>query len=709
MLQPGIPTSNTPNMIISDDMMNMSPEEWLVATGRAEPTNPELTPPDERPQMVTKFYEDSKSSKTRSEAVMMWQEADRLLKGKQWVGHEDKLSKYSIAFVINKIFSVLEKMKSMLIESIPEIEILPRQENMNAIAEGLDNFFKHEYDRNNWLIAIENAIEEAIKHRTAFLKVFWDSEDDAGRGAVRLDFVSNYDLFLHEGAMIKDGELQSKYIIHRMDKTRNEIIGKWGVDPTGEYQRHLGFDRPQVRKPSNGTNFIDAVRDEMKLGQGGVSGSGTASRSPSYNEKKGTFEVLECHYLDDSLVKTEGYGERKRFQRQYPNGRVITVCNGYVLHDGPNPNGFCMFVPLSTAPNANEIYGPSVINHLSGVQFAVNKSFSQIFEHTERCSNPVMQMSSLTQGLNQDSNLGDPGSRVVTGEGEGGVGYIVPPPLGGEVEKLLMICFEIIEDISGVYEVSKGESKGDQSGVAITELKASAQTRSNLRMLNIDQGVKIVVRNVCSLFLDNVKDDRQYRFMDEDTMAEKFGTFNAREMTYPSREQKIMEIQAQIDDARYKISVVSRLDPIRANMLLPEVQKEIGELEEEKLQTAILPAHDLVSIDVRIQVGTRSITKQQLINTVMVLYELQLVPPQFVLKIIGLPGWRDAFRMQQEMQAQQSQAEQQMIAQQFDLEKAKIDIEHADEMELVELKGSIDIVIEKMRLEAATRRESQAA
>ncbi len=91
------------NFIPSSDanvLGGMSPEEWLVATGRTEPTNPEMTPADDRASMVMKFYEESKSSKTRSEALMMWKEADHLFRDRQWVGHEDKLSDYSIGFVI---------------------------------------------------------------------------------------------------------------------------------------------------------------------------------------------------------------------------------------------------------------------------------------------------------------------------------------------------------------------------------------------------------------------------------------------------------------------------------------------------------------------------------------------------------------------------------------------------------------------------------
>lgn len=699
--------SSSPNL--PPGFIPMTPEEWLVRQGNMQGTNPDETPADERVSLVQKFKSDSESSVCRQDYYRMWMDADRLVEGRHWMEHEDKLSEYQIGFVINKVFSVVEKLVSLLIANLPETEILPRQSSMNALAEGLDNFIRHEYDRNNWIIALRIALTEAIKHRTSFLKVFWDASADGGRGAVRVDPVSNYDLFLDAGAMIRDGELQSKYVVHRMDKTRNEIIAKYGVDPTGEYQRSaLGLDSRQ-RKPSNVLNFIDASRNEMILGTGGTGSEGT-SRPPDYQKREGTFEVLECLYMDDSLIISEGYNERVQRKLKYPAGRIITVCNGELLHDGHNHSGFNMYVPITTDPKQGHIYGPSVVSHLAGVQFAINKGFSQVFEHTERCCNPTLQISSLTQGLNQDSNIRKPGSRVVTAEGEGGIGWVEPPRLGVEVMQLIQIAMELTEDISGVYEVSQGETSPQaRSGVAIEKLQNAAATRSNLRMVSVDEGMKTLIRNVCSLYLDNVKEDRMYRFLDEDTMAEKFGTFNAAAMVYPTKQKRIEEIKVIMAQKQESLALVYQVNPAEAQMIHSQIEMELHELQEQIYQTWVLPAHDLVSIDVRIQVGTRFLSKQQMANMAMVLLEMGKITDQHFFKTLDWPGWRDNLRMLYEQMQQTQQAEQQAVQEQFNLERTMKEVEHLNEMELAELEGALELAKEKIRLKAAEQKSQQQA
>lgn len=694
--QATIPSSNIP-----------PPEEYLVNTGRMRPSNPDNTPSDDRVEMVMRFKSESEDSATRQAAMRLWEEADRLIQGDQWAGHDNKRGEYQIGFIINKMYAVVEKLVSLLIQNIPEFEILPRESSMSQLAESLDNYVRHEYDRNNWIVAIGIALKAAIAHKTSFLKVFWDPHDDGGRGSARVDPVSNYDLYLDDGAMIRDGELQSKYIIHRMSKTRNEIIGKWGVDPTGEYQRMFGLQSERT-KTSNITNFIDGMRNERELGSHGGYGD-SSSRPPDYNERKGTYEVYECHYRDDSLVISEGYDERVERKLKYPAGRIITVCNGQVLHDGPNTSGFCMFVPITTDPSIDKIYGPSVVTHLAGVQFALNKGFSQVFEHTERCSNPTLQISSATHGLNQDSDISGPGGRIVTAETEGGVGWIDPPPLGPEVMQLIQLAIEIFEDISGIYEVSKGNTSPQaRSGVAIDKLQGAAMTRSNLKLRFIDQGVIILIRNVCSLFLDNVKADRMFRFIDEDAYSEDYGVFNPAMMIFPTRRAKYMEVQKQIDDAKYKLTVLSRTNPVRTAQLRPLVEQELQMLEDKKYEIAALPAHDLVSIDVEVQTGTRFMTKEQLIEVSFILKELDMLTPQALFKAIDYPDWRNNLRMLAKQRQDQIDAEKEAIEEQFDLERTKIELEHANDMELEELKGTIELAQERIRQKAKAT-QSKAA
>lgn len=695
MNQSTIPSSNIP-----------PPEEYLVSAGRMRASNPDDTPDDERVDMVMRFKNESEKSATRQEAVRLWEEADRLISGNHWFGHENKQSDYQIGFVINKMYAVVEKLVSLLIQNLPDFEIQPRESSSSKLAESLNNYVRHEYDRKNWIISLGIALKAAIAHKTSFVKVFWDPHEDGGRGSVRVDPVSNYDLYLDDGAMIRDGELQAKYVIHRMSKTRNEIIGKWGVDPTGEYQRMFGLQSDR-KKGSNVTNFIDGMRNERVLGAG-ADGSGE-SRPPDYNERKGTYQVYECHYRDDSLIVSEGYDERVERKLKYPAGRIITVCNGHVLHDGPNTAGFCMFVPLNTDPTIDKIYGPSVVTHLAGVQFAINKGFSQVYEHTERCSNPTLQISSATQGLNQDSDISGPGARIITAETEGGAGWIEPPRLGPEVLQMIQMAIEIAEDISGIYEVTKGNTSPQaRSGVAIDKLQGASMTRSNLKLKFVDQGVIITVRNVTSLFLDNVKADRMYRFMDEDAYSEDFGVFNPAEMVFPTRRDKYMEVQQQIDDAKYKMNVLARTDPGRTAQLKPLVMQELEMLENKKYEIAALPAHDLVSIDVEVLTGTRFMTKEQLIEVSFILFELQQLTPQALLKAIDYPDWRNNLRMLAKMQQDAAEAEKEAIEEQFDLEKTKIELEHANDMELEELKGTIELAQERIRQQAKENQQSAA-
>ena len=79
---------------------------------------------------------------------------------------------------------------------------------------------------------------------------------------------------------------------------------KWNVDQTVEYQKLMGIDR--VSKPK-ATAFLDGVWEEAAdtLGMLGA-GSGTdSSRPPGFQEMKNPYEVLEYHYLDDTIFKSD--------------------------------------------------------------------------------------------------------------------------------------------------------------------------------------------------------------------------------------------------------------------------------------------------------------------------------------------------------------------------------------------------------------------
>ncbi|MXZ00204.1 hypothetical protein F4Y93_05975 [Candidatus Poribacteria bacterium] len=680
-------------------------EKWLVSQGRLQARNPDNTPASERAALVKSFLRESENSECRQEALRYWEEADRLVKGYHWSDMVSGSADYQLDFhfVANLIYSIKEKLVSLLVEGIPELEFLERNPNQTDFAVQMDNFFRHEWERNNWMAALVIALDEAIKHRTGWLKVFWDTRADGGRGSVRIEPVSNYDLFLHEGAMIRDGELQSKYIIHRMDKTRNEIIAQWKVDPSGEFQRHLG---QQTGRQDPSRPFLDQVRNDASTMRGS---STSESRPPRYAEKKDVYQVYECHYQDDSLIKSAGVDATQPAMLQYPAGRVLIECNGHLLHDGPNPAGFCMFVPFTVDPSVDAVYGPSIVNQLAGMQMALNKCISQAIEHTERCSNPVLKISSLSRSLNQDSDIGKPGSRIVTMENEGGAAWLEPPALGLEVKEILALMIELMENVSGVHEVSQGETSPARSGIAIERLQAAAATRSNLRSINFDQGLKTFARNVCSLFVDYVNEDRQYRFLDEDSMMEAHGTFNAKALVTPTRRDRIGQLQDEMMQIRADfMNIVRYRSGEEAEMLQEYYISLLEELQREIYIVQALPAHDLVSFDVRIQTGTRSMTQAARESRAFMLFELDIITEASLLKMLRVPNAHKMLQLKAEERQAMAAAQQQGAQQQLALETQKDDSEHDNEMELQELKGQFDIIVAKIQAKAAEVRASKS-
>ena len=686
----------------------IDPEQWLVSQGRLQARNPDNTPPAERAALVKKFLRESENSECRQEALRYWEEADRLTKGYHWSNAVTGSDDYQLDFhfVANLVYSIKEKLVSLLVEGIPELEFLERNPNQTDFAMQMDNFFRHEWERHNWMAALVIALDEAIKHRTGWLKVFWDDRGDGGRGAVRVEPVSNYDIFLHEGAMIRDGELQSKYIIHRMDKTRNEIIAQWKVDPSGEFQRHLGMNtgRQDPSRP-----FLDQVRDDSNSMRGGTSTS--ESRPPRYPQRKEVYPVYECHYQDDSLVKSAGVDATGSAQLQYPAGRVLTECNGHLLHDGENPNGFCMFIPFTVDPSVDAVYGPSIVNQLAGMQMALNKCISQAIEHTERCSNPVLKISSLSKSLNQDSDIGAPGSRIVTMENEGGAAWMEPPALGVEVKEILALMIELMENVSGVHEVSQGETSPARSGIAIERLQAAAATRSNLRSINFDQGLKTFARNICSLFVDKVNRDRQYRFLDEDSMMEEHATFNAQNWVKPTRREWIGQLEDEMQQLRAQfVNIVRYRSGEEAEMLREEYIYQLEERQRKIYEIASMPAHDLVSFDVRIQTGTRSMTQAARESRAFMLFELDIITEASLMKMLQVPNAHKMLQLKAEERQAMAAAQTQQLEQKFALDTQSAEVDHENELELEELKGQFDIIVAKIQAKAAeVRANSQTA
>ena len=695
----------------------LDPRRRLAETGSIRRDNPDETPLVEAVELVRRFLQESEESDYRTKAVRMWEICDRFLDGEQWdwldtFGGNVELAPWQAKLTINKLHKMHEKWVSLLMEGLPEWEYVSRDASNTIIADTLDMFVAHEWERNNWLSVFGMALKQMVSHSTSFLKVFWDIHGDGGRGTVKIEPVSNYDLFIDEGAMIRDGKLKCKYIIHKMEMTRNDILSIYDVDPGGEIR--AGFVNDTKGRP---LTRIEQYIDNLNTGKSSRGGGGTGGVSmhtmhPGRSKRKDTYEVYECLYYDDTRVERANLDDDSEEipPLKYPNGRVITMCDGKLLSDKANNLGFNPYVALSMSPNLERIYSPSVVWHCLSPQMELNKRRSQIADHASLSANPVLVLSQLSN-VSQEDIIGEPGEVIISFDSnspDGGVRWLIPPSMSKEVVESAIFSDTDIDEISGVAEIERGQKSNQlESGVALDIQQQSTMTVPSMHSTFSDQGVKEVLRCVGSLFLDFVSDERKFKYMDTRQVREEFGTFNPVNLLLPSRQDAVAAIQEKQEILMQQLADGElMLPPEDFEVLSSYIFEQIEVYDEQIRQVWELPASDLISIDVSLQTGTRGMTQQAVATMARDYFDIGAITVQSLMEKTKFPNWMRDLRLKMEEVAAEMEAEKEMMEEQLAIQREIDEDEHEQELEKEHVKGQYRLAEAEIR--ARVMRENAA-
>lgn len=693
----------------------LDPRRRLAAIGSIRRDNPDETPLIEAVELVRRFQQESEESDYRTKAVRMWETCDRFLDGEQWDWLEDfggsvELAPWQAKLTINKLHKMHEKWVSLLMENLPEWEYVSRDPANTIIADTLDMYVSHEWERNNWLSVFGMALKQMVSHSTSFLKVFWDVHGDGGRGSAAIEAVSNYDLFIDEGAMVRDGKLKCKFIIHRMEMTRNKILSIYDVDPGGEIRSGFLNDtkgRPLTRLEQ----YIDDLNTgKSSRGGGGTGGASMHTMHPGRGKRKDTYDVYECLYYDDTRVEGVELDDTAEEipPLKYPNGRVITICDGKLLSDKANKLGFNPYVALSMSPSLERIYSPSVVWHCLSPQMELNKRRSQIADHASLAANPVLVVSQFSN-VNQEDVVGEPGEVIVSMDTEspdGGVRWLIPPGLSKEVVESAISAEIDIDAISGIAEIDRGQKPNQlESGVALDIHQQSTMTVPSMHSAFVDQGFKEVLRCVGSLFLDFVPDKRKFKYMDTRQIQEEYGTFDPVNLLLPSRHDAVAAIKEKQETLRLQLEYGEmELSAEDYETLATYIFAQIDEYEDMIQQVWELPASDLISFDVSLQTGTRGMTQQAIATMARDYFDIGAITVQSLMEKTKFPNWMRDLRLKMDEVAAQMAAEEQMMEQQLEIEREIDEDEHEQELEKIHTEGKYRLAEAEIR--ARVQREN---
>ncbi len=372
--------------------------------------------------------------------------------------------------------------------------------------------------------------------------------------------------------------------------------------------------------------------------------------------------VYEIWIRDNSLVtkmiKNEKGEEEEKKQKEYPNGRYVILTEGkkgqpVVLDDRPFPynHGKPPFVALYDYVNPHEFEGICEADQLEGLILETNYILRKVSRHVRAWAFPNFSAEEGS-GIDEDKwkeEAPGGGNLFIRKPGTVPPQAIMPPQLDRTALEMITSLFGMIEEISGVTEVTKGRvgKKERQSASEIQSLIETSYTRTRQRVRNLESFIKKIFKIVLEIMMQfYVGEPRSY--------------------------------SKKVDDG-YEWHEVSSSKNFVRDMIAESGQKAIDEAREDGDEKAImeieksvqetLEIFDLkfvnsesVYIPIEPEIQTNSslpIDKQSLANLALRLFELQGIDREALFEFIRLPkGEEVATRMNEKEQAA-AQAQQQ--------------------------------------------------
>ena len=266
-----------------------------------------------------------------------------------------------------------------------------------------------------------------------------------------------------------------------------------------------------------------------------------------------------------------------------------------------------------------------------------------------------------------------------------------------------------IDKISSIEEILHGINVGGiESGEGVDKLQQAAETVPQMVIQFVDGALKTLGRNIASCFLDFTPDERKYRFLDTRALETLYGSFNPQEILLPSRRDAVTMVEQEIMIFHEQLmSAQQTLPPQEFQQFAQATMQEIHKREQEIEQIWELPASDLISFDVMLQIGTRNMTQQAVQNQAFQMFELDAITVPRLMEMIKFPNWMLAFKEKQmELQARMAM-EKEGMEEQIAIQREIDEDEHEQQIEIERLKGQFRIKEAEVRARASQVRAAK--
>lgn len=432
---------------------------------------------------------------------------------KQFVGQiwdEGELRKHDSRAFINMFFSTIEATAPLITDNRPIGQVVARRPYMQRLAHAYNNGLKYLWNVQDVQMKLLMAALDSMIADVGILKMYFSPDEDD----VQIDVTDPRDFFIAPG----------------YDEIwKAPFCGERSMKPISWIRRSFP-DMQEDIAPSESIFNEKSKEWVSKYGE------------HSHFETDVHFaQVYEVWVKDDDeikfIIEEEGLGEAE-VEENYPNGAYVYFTDEHLLgvKEATDEHGKPPWIELKNYVVPHRFLGMGEGTQTEGLNKELNLQLQKIVDHAKKYGDPnwLVRANSGIDPEDYEARHAEGGQSFTYDDyQQDKVPPVMPiqvPPLNPTVLELVNLLPAVIEEITGVTDVSKGmvSKRQRQSASEIAMLLESSHTRVRQRVRNMEWTIKRLDWLAIRLMQQHYTEPRQvWHKQDNDVVYQKLGNSRA--------------------------------------------------------------------------------------------------------------------------------------------------------------------------------------
>lgn len=412
----------------------------------------------------------------------------------EFQGHQRSDAQY------NTIFSAIQSVAPMVTDNRPITRVAPRFPWMEKLGVALNHMTKYFWNALDMQMVLYRAVLDSMIFGHAIFKLGYNPDKTYG-GEVELAVVDPRDFFVAPGY---ETIWDAPFCGIKTDKPVSWVKRNFDVD---EVKGAVDMTKSDKSKKNYKFGEISSISDDCNF-----------------------VTVYELWTRDDDAYEEffeedENGEKRKQKKQKYPYGKICYFTEQQWLGEeaAQDEHNLPPYVEMWDYIKPHDFTGMSEVTQIEGLHKELNLLLKYITEYVRRYHNPNIL-------INQDSQIDSELIKSKYWEGGQAFSYsamasmgndpvqqMAEPQMNPQVFNLFTIIPSIIEEVSGVTDVTKGQvgKQERQSASEIAILLESSHTRTRQRVRNLEWSLKRIYYMILRLTMQHYDTPRTVSYEED--------------------------------------------------------------------------------------------------------------------------------------------------------------------------------------------------